>query len=316
MKCLVILITLIIIHEGQSVMLDCQYANDREWGYQCYTYKTFTITSENNREIFEVKGQHLSGKNNDDVKVFHSRGKKVNFIPQSLTKFFKNIDFIAIVSADLREITKNDLKEFGRNLKGLNLSGNKIRVIEGDLFEFNPNLEWIRLTFNSIVHIDSGAFKGLAKLHTLFLVGNPCLINVSNIENDRLKVLALIQNVENSCKDLTRTTTTTHPSSTINAIERITKTTSESPILQTKEKVLDLHDLITLNKFLIFGGIILGAIFASIFAAIAGLYLKRKNFQNKLKDLELQNVNIIDTPIKAKLPEVELKPKFAHIILA
>jgi hypothetical protein len=187
----------VLVGGSESLVLECEFEDDP---YGCLVQNSELITSKDIQTIFEVRGQHESGKNNNDVNFFYSHNKKVKFFPRGLTKFFRNIEKVQIYHGKLQEITKEDLKQFGDKLQELWLGYNKIRVIEGDLFEFNPNLEEIDLSDNYIVHIESGAFNGLEKL-LIWLESNPCTTGRDDYtESDRQQVLEIISEVENSCK--------------------------------------------------------------------------------------------------------------------
>jgi hypothetical protein len=135
------------------------------------------------------------------VKYFRSFVKKVNYFPRGLTKFFKNLEIVYIYNGNLQEVSKNDLKEFGENLKKLLLDHNEIRVIEGDLFEFSPNLNDIDLRSNKIVHIDLEAFDKLDELKSLHMEKNSCTSDDKKVVYGRSEVLELIRDVEKSCKN-------------------------------------------------------------------------------------------------------------------
>lgn len=194
----------LVVGSESSVVIECNFDDHvvAIYAYRCFVKSyDLPITSKDNREVTEIRGQHLEGKSNDDVATIDSSRLKVKFFPRGLTKFFKNLQTLYITIAELQEITKDDLKEFGGNLKNLWIYKNEIRVIEADLFEFNPNLEDINLANNKITYIAPGAFGGLEKLHTLELDANPCTKGDTYEKDDRSKVLELIRVAENSCKN-------------------------------------------------------------------------------------------------------------------
>lgn len=194
------LIFSIFIIESQSVLIDCIYEVDPSYGYKCSVLNSYLITSKDERIITEIRGQHLNGKTRDDVKFFSSYEKKVNYFPRSLTKVYRNIERVKIYGANLREITKDDLEQFGDKLKSLWLYNNKIEVIESDLFSANKNLEEIHLGTNKIKHIQNGAFNGLEKLLELHLQSNPCT-GGDDWADSRHKMLQVIRRVNDKCKD-------------------------------------------------------------------------------------------------------------------
>lgn len=157
--------------------------------------------SRENRTISEVRGQHLGGKSHNGVHKIKASGKVLNFFPQNLTNYFKNLKFVEIYNANMSEITKDDLQQFGENLKEISLSNNKIEVVEGDLFDATPNIEKINFSNNKIGFIETGAFGNLTKLRELSVANNPCTVGSDYAWNGRDAILNLIERVEESCKD-------------------------------------------------------------------------------------------------------------------
>lgn len=192
------LLMLLWCYEGLSVELKCKFEVDPHVGYLCINKNEELITSEDAREIISVQGQHLTGKNNDDVITFFSDFQKVNFFPRGLTKFFKNIEKIQLGFGSIKELTKEDLQQFGDKLKDFYFYGNELETVKADLFEFNPNLESISFRANKIKAVESGAFGGLNHLKALFFSFNTC-INSDKV--DREEVLELIKKVETDCKN-------------------------------------------------------------------------------------------------------------------
>jgi Leucine-rich repeat (LRR) protein len=196
----IFLLTLTILIGGsKSIVLKCKYEKYR-LGYACIVNNSELVVSTNDKQsISEVQGTHTSGLSNNDVRAFKSNGKTAIFFPRGLTIFFKNIETVQIINGKLQKISKDDLRQFGGNLKKLWLDNNELQEIKGDLFEFNPNLENMSFTSNKIVHIDSGAFDGLVKRDYLNLSKNPC---TEFMENKNF--LEIIREVEKSCKNPTK----------------------------------------------------------------------------------------------------------------
>jgi predicted nuclease with TOPRIM domain len=198
---IILIITSIFFNLSQSVTIDCDFEDWGHDGYACKLKNLQLITSKSDREVKKVQGQHLNDKGDDDVKYFYSYGSEINFFPRGLTKHFKNLEKVEIRKANLQEISKNDLMEFGEKLKFLSFESNNLIFIESDLFEFNKNLEFIYLRYCGIRHIEDGSFDKLENLKSLYLSGNPCTSNEDETKEDREKVLKLIENVEKKCKD-------------------------------------------------------------------------------------------------------------------
>lgn len=167
-------------------------------GYGCLV-RSYNFTSELDREITEVIGNHIEGKTNDDVELFDSYEKLINFFPQNIQNVFKNLIYLSIQSANISTISKNDLKPFGGQLKRVYFSSNNIEAIEEDLFEFTPNMEEIYVSGNKIKYVGPGTFNNLNNLSFLTLGGNDC---ISEHANGRQAVIELIPRIESQCKDL------------------------------------------------------------------------------------------------------------------
>lgn len=59
------------------------------------------------------------------------------------------------------------IEALGRNLKTINLRGNRITAIEDNTFSQNPNLVTLNLERNRLTSISNKAFRGLTRLTTL-----------------------------------------------------------------------------------------------------------------------------------------------------
>lgn len=166
------------------------------YGYTC-NIQAIKLSSPNDRVLMSVTGEHQSGKSNNDIDRIRSLNKFNNFIPKDIVKFFRNVDFIWIQSSNISTLNKNDLRSFGSQFRKFLLSDNPIEAIYADLFEFTPNLERIYLQNNQIKVIGKGVFDKLPNLSVLWFNPNPCLSSTD--AHDRLSVLELITNIEQSC---------------------------------------------------------------------------------------------------------------------
>lgn len=206
MKIFFALTLLIYAYHCEAIEVECDFFDYAFMHYTCGVKNPVLITLKDDRTItsMKMKRQHWIRRSDESVTGFQAYGTVVKFMPRGILKFFKNIEFIGIVDAGLEEVTKEDLKDFGANLKILDLSGNEIEVIHADLFEFNPNLEMIHFEKNQIKQIGDGTFNGLKELSYLRLNLNPCTAEagVGDAWNRRVEVLKVIKNVEPICKDL------------------------------------------------------------------------------------------------------------------
>lgn len=196
-----LLIFSILLYKTESITLNCRfYEPFEDFDYCCYVEKYFS-TSRDNREISEVIGEHMNGKNHDRVEIIDIYEKETIFFPRGISKFFKNLQTVSILNSKLQRITKNDLKEFGDKLIKLKLAGNQLKVIEADLFEFNKNLEEIYLQRNQIIHIDLRTFDKLEKLKWLHIGENLCWTARDGNGYGRDFIRGQIQKLEDQCKD-------------------------------------------------------------------------------------------------------------------
>jgi Leucine-rich repeat (LRR) protein len=150
--------------------------------------------------VTEVNLTHEDGKNNEDVKDFSSFDENVKYFPLNLGNFFNNLESVKITRGGLKEISGEDLKQFGEKLKKISLETNEIQKVEKILFENNKNLEIILLGENKIKIIEKEAFGGLEKLTKLSLEDNPCTSDSDRAMSDREAVEYLISEVEKKCK--------------------------------------------------------------------------------------------------------------------
>lgn len=156
------------------------------------------IISKENRTITAVEGDHDSFKSNSDVSYFESTGKTMNYFPRKLEKFFKNLEIISINSANLSEISKEDIKVFTK-LLSLSLPSNNIEVINADLFKFNPQITQLNLNYNKIKLVSSGAFDNLIKLEFLGFAQNLCYSGLVQAMLNHTKMTNFIKEIDKRC---------------------------------------------------------------------------------------------------------------------
>lgn len=121
----------------------------------------------------KVVGNHKESKILSDVLGLEIRFSRTFYFPHEVTKYFENLNSIWIHDSGLREITKNDLKEY-KNLRVLKLESGNLKVLEKNLFNFTPNLEVVDLMNNLIFFIDTKVFGSLNHLTNLDLRMNGC----------------------------------------------------------------------------------------------------------------------------------------------
>jgi hypothetical protein len=163
--------------------------------YECEDTVTI-INSKDEQQITELSGTHLRGRSNDDVLSFYAYRMNIAYFPKGLDTFFKNIEYLGVVNARMKEIHQEDLKPFFK-LKVLYLDSNDIEILEENLFEFNPNLEVININSNRIKYVDVSVFRNLFKLNYLWFDYNICYSN--KISNDLRGVRKIINEINENC---------------------------------------------------------------------------------------------------------------------
>jgi len=184
----------------ESADLDCNYDNLNypPFGsfYCCKIQNNLNITSRFLSTIGSAKGTHNAGKSNDDVMSITADRKNIQYFPNGMEKFFKNINAITILYCRLKKLTQEDLMLF-MELLILNLMGNDIEVLEEDVFAFNNNLSQIYLNDNKLIKIDENAFKNLDTLTHLNLKNNLCIDKQAI--NNPTGVKEVIEEAQNQC---------------------------------------------------------------------------------------------------------------------
>lgn len=149
--------------------------------------------------VTSIKGDHLDGRKNSDVnsfRVYHS--SLLRAIPQGLENFFPNLTMISVVKTRLSSITQSTLKPL-TELTVLDLTMNKIRVLESGLFKFNTKLTDVYFGNNPLNAIAGDILEPLVSLKVADFSNNLC-INMANfddrhsLEDIRKEIVAKCQN--------------------------------------------------------------------------------------------------------------------------
>ncbi|CAG9811101.1 unnamed protein product [Chironomus riparius] len=193
-------LTLLLLSSSTtSYILHCTFRMSGWWDgpmfYECEDTVTI-IKSKDERKITELNGTHLRGRTNDDVLSFYAYRMNIACFPKGLDTYFKNIQYLGIVNAKLKEIHQEDLKPFFK-LKVLYLDSNDLEVLEENLFEFNTNLEVININSNKIKFVDVSVFRNLFKLNYLWFDYNNCYSN--KVSNDFRGVRKMINEINENC---------------------------------------------------------------------------------------------------------------------
>ncbi|CRK88067.1 CLUMA_CG001852, isoform A, partial [Clunio marinus] len=194
---LVATVLVLISGYSQAIILDCTYAEKNIWQInKLYTCTGRVIIVGDLHIITHVSNNHLSKRDNGDVKGVSIRNQELDFAPRNLGEFFPNLESLDISQSKLKEIRREDLENLP-NLKQLHLNNNNIQFVEKNLFENNPQLHAISFLNNPVKHVAYSVFDNLSDLKSLRFEGTTC-INLGYDKN-RAKVETLISQLAKNC---------------------------------------------------------------------------------------------------------------------
>jgi hypothetical protein len=167
MKFVAGIILVVFVSFGRSVILSCKYGM-RDWDlvgnvYECMSQAQNT---ENSTIIEEVRGEHLSGKANEDVELYWEQSKTMTSIPTNLASFFPNLKAILLYSPIL-QLSSSDLKSFP-NLLRFEFWGGKFANLDGDLFQYTRKLKVINFHIPGLKNVGENLLTGLNLIRVTF----------------------------------------------------------------------------------------------------------------------------------------------------
>lgn len=115
-----------------------------------------------------IKGDHLPGKSNMDVKILIIIYSNTLTISRQMLEVFPNIISYIATSAGIQEITPFIFNATS-DMKQVQLTYNNLGDIRSNAFYGIKDVEVIRLNSNNITSIDENVFEGLLKLEVLYL---------------------------------------------------------------------------------------------------------------------------------------------------
>ncbi|KAG5668341.1 hypothetical protein PVAND_016284 [Polypedilum vanderplanki] len=118
-----------------------------------------------------IKGSHVDGKTNKDVKwLDFSDCNFINF-PRNLQDFFPNIISLRIDCSKLEKISREDFRKW-KNLVYFRIENCGLKCLKGDIFRDLKDLWHISFKNNEIKEIEPEIIDGLTKLKHLDFRGN------------------------------------------------------------------------------------------------------------------------------------------------
>lgn len=162
--------------------------------YKCEV-ENLSITARN-EIVSDVSGSHIPRRTNANVIIVSIDEQTAHYLPENLAQFFPNLMYLKINKSGLKEITKNELKDFAK-LRNIAVRGNDVESLPGDLFEYNLQLTNIDFPTNKIKHIGRDIFKSLTSLESVNFLRNEC---ISQVANNRTEIEKLMKTVEIECQ--------------------------------------------------------------------------------------------------------------------
>lgn len=167
MKLLSSFLIIFFLHQYDALEIECDHEGLVQ--YQSCDVKSFKASSPSDKTVTRINanGSEILDTNNE-VLTIGIYDQNLEFFPTGFTKLFPKITEIYLVNLSIKELTKNDLKEFGRNLKNFYVQNTKISHLTHDLFEFNPFIEYIQIADNKIQSVEYGTLDNLPLIRFYF----------------------------------------------------------------------------------------------------------------------------------------------------
>ena len=184
---------------SHGVKLDCEFQVGQL--FFVGTFYSCVVTSlnnpYNNLTIEGYLGEHMTNKNDADVKAIWIHDTNTKYIPTNLG-YFPHLIALRIMNTQLVEIKTEDfhgmrdLKIIGfysnklssipldvfatlTKLRNIDLRKNQIEELPNGIFKNNLELEDIHLQHNKIKYLGTEMFNGLKKLNSVELSFNICI---------------------------------------------------------------------------------------------------------------------------------------------
>lgn len=155
-------------------IINCSYSVSSWWLFNnIYTCKVENITILENSELKFV-GDHQNGKYKEEIRGIIFQNCSITKIPQGLTKSFPFLRFLRIFDSKLKQVERDDLKEYSKIIF-LSFYSNEIEYLPGDLLTDMVNLEVILFYDNQLEIIEPNLLNGLDKLRYVDFRNNDCI---------------------------------------------------------------------------------------------------------------------------------------------
>jgi len=139
--------------------------------YQSHTLYHCLISNYPNQEYKNVKlqGQHVAGKNRNDVVAVKFQNSQLQKIPQNLTKLFPNLKYLIVLNSELWDLKKQDLAEY-KELEVIDIRQSLLTFLPGDIFDGFKNIKFIYFMGKELRMIEPNILDGLFSLERAYFV--------------------------------------------------------------------------------------------------------------------------------------------------
>jgi hypothetical protein len=175
-----------------------------EWdGIKIYCCRITNLTAkEKNFTLPEIDpALHHENHTNSDVTYLIIRESEMHYLPQNLSSMFPNLIGLGIGEAQLKEISKADLKGL-TSLTHLLVTNCDLQSVPSDLFVYARKLTWIEFSNNMIKHIGKHLLAplNLDNVNTIDLTNNPAISVIYKSIEKSLSIQKLIQIIADKCQ--------------------------------------------------------------------------------------------------------------------
>ena len=192
----IFVIILFIIHGSSSVILECSFQMKKShWGYEYACIATNFVTLLSDRKISEVKGTHLAGKTNADVKKLYVEKQNCPYLSLDVSKFFVSLETFYFMKSNVQHLLNGDLAGLNQ-LKVFDVSHNSIEVLGPNFFDGHETIEIISFFDCNLKSIHPSALMSLKNLKEAHFQENVC---VDQRSVDDLEILFM--EIHDNCWD-------------------------------------------------------------------------------------------------------------------
>lgn len=175
---------------SSGIVLECDFVFKASyWGFNYACHAKNLQTTVQNRNITEVKGNHLEGHTNDDVKKFFVKGGKCPMLPLNVGHFFKNLEIFYVTDSGVKTLTNDDLNGLDK-LKVFDVSHNRIELLKKGYFEGKSSIKFISFFGCQLRFVDSSALDPLVNLEQGHFQFNHC-VDYKGSHKDLVPILKL-----------------------------------------------------------------------------------------------------------------------------